>query len=68
VHEAACTCHGDLVFRDQRVVFEYGLASIAWMSTALLDVDRLDHRVAAGWRFIRVDRRLDELARRFAPA
>ena len=59
VKTAARSYHGDLVFRDARVVVEYdGVQHRLDERQHSIDVDRLDHMMAADWRVIRVDRRL----------
>ncbi len=51
--------HGDLVFRDQRVIVEYdGEQHRTDDRQYSIDGDRLDAIMAAGWRVIRVDKRL----------
>jgi very-short-patch-repair endonuclease len=65
--------HGDLVFRAQRVVVEYDGGHHRTDETQFsIDVDRLDRIMEAGWRVVRVDRRLlrqrGELIRRVTAA
>ncbi|THG30275.1 DUF559 domain-containing protein [Naasia lichenicola] len=51
--------HGDLVYRSARVVVEYdGEQHRTDDRQFAIDVDRLDIIMAAGWRVIRVDKRL----------
>jgi len=67
------TFHGDLVFRDARVVVEYdGEQHRTDDRQFSIDVDRHDAMMAADWRVIRVDKHLlarrSELVRRVTAA
>jgi very-short-patch-repair endonuclease len=50
--------HGDLVFRDARVVVEYDGKVHEEAAAYFADICRLDAMMEAGWRVIRVDRSL----------
>jgi hypothetical protein len=52
------TFHGDLVYRAERVIVEYDGEVHREEETYFGDIRRLDALMEAGWRVIRVDRRL----------
>ncbi len=57
IQTSARRYHGDLVFRDERVVIEYdGGHHRTDERQFSIDIVRLDHIAEAGWRVIRVDR------------